>query len=99
MKDDCRYDEPGFLPHDKFVHALCDGMHALAQPLTIVQGELELALVQPRSAKEYRETVIAALHYTQSAIKVMKNIQELLCVQPPSDVANVSSLKRSERTI
>jgi hypothetical protein len=41
--------------------ALIEGLHSLAQPLTSVQGTLELAVLGAESVDDYRKSVEAAL--------------------------------------
>lgn len=58
--------------------------HELRTPLAVLSGELELALMKPRSPKEYRETIQAGVRETQVLTGL---VSELLMLARNDDTA------------
>ena len=59
--------------HQTIVQAL----HQTAQPLTVLQGVLELVLIEPKTIQEYRETIETALLQTKRIIDGLNQIRKL----------------------
>ena len=55
---------------------LATSLHDLAQPLTILQGVLELALARAATVEEYRNAVEVALGNARRAIGSLNNARE-----------------------
>jgi hypothetical protein len=56
--------------------AISTGLHSLAQPLTILQGVLELALSKAETVEEYRNAVEVALGNARRAIGSLNDVRE-----------------------
>jgi len=59
-----------------------DASHELRSPLSIIRGELELALSRRRSEKEYRRAITASLDATQTLVQLTEDL--LLLAQDSS---------------
>jgi len=59
-----------------------DASHELRTPLTAIQGQLELALLRPRSAAEYREACVRALDATQALAATAEDL--IVAAEGPS---------------
>ncbi len=57
---------------------ISDLFHALNQPLTTLRCSLELALQQPRTAKQYRDGLSVALKHAEQIAWLATGIRELL---------------------
>jgi signal transduction histidine kinase len=67
------------------------GLHDTAQPLTVLQGLLELALEQAKSVGEYREALTAALSETARVTACFENVRQFVRLQQPApDVCDFS---------
>jgi len=87
-------------PQDKFVHTLSATLHRLAQPLSIIQASLEISLLEPTSAEQYREVVKESLQELRRAADVVQFAAQLTRFQQPaSDVAEVELSTVLEDTI
>ncbi len=64
----------------ELVQALADGMHALAQPLGILQGKLELVLLDKSTAEGRQATVEECLESVESASGLLSYLQQLLAL-------------------
>ncbi len=64
----------------ELVQALADGMHALAQPLGILQGRLELVLFDKNTVEERQATVEECLENVESASGLLSYLQQLLAL-------------------
>jgi hypothetical protein len=75
----------------KFLRTLATSMHQMAQPISIIQASLELALLSPTSAEQYQEIATGLLQELQRAVEC---IQFTACLarfqQRASDVQKVS---------
>ena len=56
--------------------AISSGLHSLAQPLTVLQGVLELALSRAETVEEYRNAVEVALGNARRAIGSLNDVRE-----------------------
>jgi signal transduction histidine kinase len=59
-----------------------DASHELRSPLSIIRGELELALTRRRSEEEYRRAITASLEATQTLVQLTEDL--LLLAQDSS---------------
>jgi hypothetical protein len=76
--------------HDKFLRAISESMHQMAQPLSTIQASLELALLSPTTAREYKEIAENTLAQLRSAVESMQFAARLSRFQQPaSDVRDV----------
>jgi two-component system heavy metal sensor histidine kinase CusS len=71
---------------------LADLFHALNQPLTTLGCSLELALHQPRTAEQYRDSLQAALQQAEHITRLAGGIRELLEAADPGDDRRVLAL-------
>lgn len=55
-------------------HFVDDASHELRGPLSIIQGELELALTRPRSAAEYQQAMTASLAEAHTLIQMTDDL-------------------------
>jgi signal transduction histidine kinase len=60
-------------------------LHDAAQPLTVVQGLLELTLLQARSVEEYRESVEAALVEMARVGDCFNKVRQIVRLQQPAN--------------
>jgi hypothetical protein len=75
---------------DKFLKTISESMHEMAQPLSTIQASLELALLSPTTAREYKEIAENTLAQLRSAVESMQFAARLARFQQPaSDVRDV----------
>jgi len=75
------------VPNPAVVSAALCGLHDMAQPLTVLQGSLELALMQVQSADEYRQWLEFALEQAGRLASNLEYVQQVVRLQhPPGDV-------------
>lgn len=71
----------------KFLGTLSASLHQMAQPLSTIQASLELALMSPTSAEQYREIAEDLLQHLQQAVESMQFTSWLARFhQPAADV-------------
>jgi hypothetical protein len=76
---------------EKFLRTLAESMHQMAQPLSTIQASLELAVLSPTTADEYKEIAENVLAQLRSAIDSMQFGARLSRFQrPATDVRDVS---------
>ncbi len=51
-----------------------DASHELRSPLSVIRGELELALARPRSEEDYRRSISASLEATQTLVQLSEDL-------------------------
>jgi hypothetical protein len=74
----------------KFLHTLSASMHQLAQPISTIQASLELAVLSPTTAAEYKEIAENILGQLRSAVESMQFAARLTRFQQPAtDVRSV----------
>jgi len=74
-------------PNPAVVSAALRGLHDMAQPLTVLQGSLELALMQVQSIDEYRQWLEFALEQAGRLASNLEYVQQVVRLQhPPGDV-------------
>lgn len=77
--------------HPAIARAASRGLHDAAQPLTVLQGLLELTLLRARTVEEYRESLTAALGEMARVTACFENVRQLVRLQEPApDVSNFS---------
>jgi hypothetical protein len=59
-------------------------LHDTAQPLTVLQGLLELALERAHTVDDYREALTAALSETARVTACFENVRQLVRLQQPA---------------
>lgn len=62
-----------------------DASHELRSPLTVIRGELELALSRPRSDEEYRQSIVTTLEATQTLVQLTEDLL-LLARDAPTEL-------------
>jgi signal transduction histidine kinase len=62
-----------------------DASHELRSPLTVIRGELELALSRPRSGEEYRQSIVTTLEATQTLVQFTEDLL-LLARDAPAEL-------------
>jgi hypothetical protein len=67
---------------EKKAAALALRLHQAAQPLTVLQGCLELALTQPHTAEEYKCSIERALDESRRVSACFDRIRELVQSSP-----------------
>ncbi len=72
---------------------ITDLFHALNQPLTTLRCSLELALQQPRTAKQYRDGLSVALKHAEQIAWLATGIRELLEADDADDDRQVLALE------
>ena len=72
---------------------ISDLFHALNQPLTTLRCSLELALQQPRTAKQYRDGLSVALKHAEQIAWLATGIRELLEADDADDDRQVLALE------
>jgi signal transduction histidine kinase len=76
--------------HDKFLRTISESMHQMAQPLSTIQASLEMALLSPTTAQEYKEIAENVLAQLRSAVDSMQFAARLSRFQQPAvDVREV----------
>jgi hypothetical protein len=69
---------------NQLAKAASRGLHDTAQPLTVLQGVLELALERARTAEEYREALSSALLEATRVTACFDHVRELVRLQQPA---------------
>jgi hypothetical protein len=81
-------------PSDFYVaiaQATSRGLHDAAQPLTVVQGLLELTLMQAQTVEEHRNCLNSALAEISRVMACFENVRQLVRLQQPApDVCEFS---------
>ncbi len=72
-------------PSQKLVRELSASLHELAQPLSIIQSSLELAIARQMTVPEYREMAENALQQMSSVLDSMHFLTQLVRVQQPAN--------------
>lgn len=82
--------QPDFPSQDKFLTTLSASLHQMAQPMSTIQASLELALLSPTTAAEYKEIAENILGQLKSAVESMQFAGRLARYQQPAaDVREV----------
>jgi hypothetical protein len=63
--------------------ALSDGLHQTTQPLTVLQGTLELALLTANTVREYRQAIERSLGELQRLTDCFEHLRTLIRLQQP----------------
>ncbi len=75
---------------EKFLSTLSESMHQMAQPISTIQAALELAVLSPTTAAEYKEIAENILGQLRSATETMQFAARLTRFQQPAaDVRNL----------
>ncbi len=73
------------LSRDEITQAVSRSLHDLAQPLTVLQGSLELALMQAETIEQCREAMTTALAEAERVIAGLKRARHLVRLQTASE--------------
>jgi signal transduction histidine kinase len=84
---------PEGLSRREITQAVSRGLHDLAQPLTVLQGSLELALMQAETVEECREAMTAALAEAERVTATLKRTRHLLRLQAATERSSSKELK------
>src|SRR5690349_21045513 len=72
--------------------AMSRELHHVAQPLTVLQGTLEIALIKNRSQAEYQSILHKVMEHSQKLADCFARVQRLLHFQQPAtDIAEFSA--------
>jgi hypothetical protein len=71
--------------------ALARALHQATQPLTIIQGTLELALLTANTTEQYKHAVAQSLQELQRVTGCFRHLRTLVC--PPQLSPNVAGLR------
>jgi len=78
--------------------AVSQELHQTAQPLTILQGLLELSLLKSGTIEEYRKSLERAMDELQRVVAGFDHVRELIrSSQPPSQI-QAAALPPGDRT-
>jgi hypothetical protein len=76
--------------HENLLRTLSTSLHQLAQPLSIIQASLELALLKPTSAEQFKEVAEESLRQLGRTVDTLRFTSQLTrFYQPASDEAHV----------
>jgi hypothetical protein len=82
--------QPETVSQEKFLTTLSASLHQMAQPMSTIQASLELALLSPTTATEYKEIAENILGQLNSAVESMQFAGRLARYQQPAtDVREV----------
>jgi len=93
MPVSCDISSPHSVPDQDTTAALSKSLHQLAQPLTVLQGILELASIEARSTNEFHRYLHRASEQLHEVISCYGQTRELLHVSGPIPEANYCSLR------
>lgn len=75
------------------VAAISQGLHKAAQPLTVLQGMLEQALIEAHTPEEYRAIMVRLMGEARRVTHCFEDLRELAQVREPGLIAaNVRTL-------
>ena len=77
-------------------NALADELHQAAQPLTVLQGLLELALLSSYTAEEYRSVIQRAMEQSRRILDGFDQVRRLIHVSN-ADNQSLPSTHETER--
>jgi signal transduction histidine kinase len=73
-------------------------LHQTAQPLTVLQGLLELSLLKSGTIEEYRNSLERAINELQRVMAGFDHVRELIHSTQPSSPLPSAALPPAERT-
>jgi len=76
--------EPAFPADQRWIRDIGHELHETAQPLAVLQGILELALLNACTADDYREVCIHALDELERTMRHFDHIRNVLRAQRPA---------------
>jgi len=65
-------------PDPRFLGAISHELHQTAQPLSLLQGWLEMALLTPHSAEEYKRIIQRAIDHSKRLSGCFDHVRELV---------------------
>ncbi len=79
--------------------AVSEGLHQVAQPMTVLQGVLELALIAPCTEEQYKRALKRAIDQFQRVAASIDAVRQLLHARPcPLSGENFSTEISIEKT-
>jgi len=79
-------------PNPAINSAVSRELHHVAQPLTVLQGTLEIALIKDRSQAEYQSILHKVMEHSQKLADCFARVQRLVHFQQPAtDIAEFSA--------
>ncbi len=78
--------------------AVSQELHQTAQPLTVLQGLLELSLLKSGTIEEYRKSLERAINELQRVVAGFDHVRELIHSTPPSSPLQSAALPPGKRT-
>jgi signal transduction histidine kinase len=88
-----RNSEPEVLSRGEIAQAVSRSLHDMAQPLTVLQGSLELALMQAETLEQCREAMAIALAEAERVTAGLKRARHLVRLQTASERTSNRDLK------
>ncbi len=85
--------------HQTFLRKLCENVHDLAQPLSIIQASLELSLLSPITAEQHQDVAESALREVRRAVECMQFIGCLTRFQQPATDVQKVPLRAALETV
>jgi len=83
--------EANTAPRSALVELVLHELHAMAQPLTVLRGTLELALLEAQTLDQYRQSIESALLEAGRAALCLNHTREMICALPEAGGANKQS--------
>jgi len=80
----------------KIVEDIAHGLHETAQPLAVLQGTLELALLKAHTVEDYRKACQRAIDELQRVNKHFDNVRNLLRSQRSGLESTTPPAKKQE---
>jgi signal transduction histidine kinase len=79
------------------VAAISQGLHKAAQPLTVLQGMLEQALIEAHTPEEYRAIIVRLMGEARRVTHCFEHLRELAQVRESGLIAaNVRAIPETE---
>jgi len=75
---------PAHVPDQQIVAETAHGLHEMAQPLAVLQGVLELALLKAHTVEDYRKACQRAIDELQRVNQHFDNVRKFLRSQRSS---------------
>src|ERR1700690_4377062 len=85
--------------HPVVIGAALRGLHDMAQPLTVLQGSLELALMQGQTPEEYRQWLGFALEQAGRRASDLEYVQQVVRLQQPAEDVAAFTISVLMRTV
>src|SRR5271170_6676512 len=90
--------EPKQALNGEIASAVSKELHQTAQPLTVLQGLLELSLLKSGTIEEYRKSLERAIDQLQRVVAGFDHVRELIHSTQMSSHLQSSAIPSGERT-